>query len=124
MLEKITLSATTTGTTGSATGSSTSANLVTGFVHAAYLTVPTSGTATVTLAAQSAPSENILSLSVITASTWYYPRKQVCDLNGVALTYNGTAQQSDRFIVHDYLTLSATTATTAKTFQLDIFVEN
>ncbi len=123
MLEKISLSVSTTGTTGSAVGSTTNHDLVVGFIHAVYLTVPTSGTANVTLAAQSAPSENILSVGTVTASAWYYPRKQTCDIGGTALTMNGTAQQSDRFCVYDYLTLSASAATTAKTLQLDIFVE-
>ncbi len=119
MLEKISLSVPTTGTTGSATGSTTNHDLVVGFIHAAYLTVPTSGTASVTLAAQSAPSENILSVGTVTTSAWYYPRREIVTNAGVSLNY-----EYDRYCIYDYLTLSASAATTAKTFQLDIFVEN
>ena len=118
------LGATTTGTTGSATGSAASANIVSGHVEAIYVTVPTGGTCTATLAMQGgAGSENVLSLSGITSSAWYYPRKPVVGIGGTAVTYDGTNNVCERFVVCDYMVLSVTSATTAKTFEADVYME-
>jgi hypothetical protein len=121
-MELVKLSTTTTGTTGSATNAVTSSDVITGKIHGVYVTVPSGGTCTCTLAMQ-AHGDNILSLTAIDASAWYYPRKAVCDNTGVALTYNGTANVYDKYAVNDHLVLTITSATTAKTFTADIFVE-
>ena len=119
MIEKYSLSATTTGTTGSATGSKTSANVVSGKVHAVYFTCASGGTANITLSQQSA-GENILNLTAVASSSWYYPRRElVTNAGSVSLNY-----EYDRYCALDYLSMNVTNATTAKTFQLDIYVVN
>ncbi len=121
-METIRLSATTTGTTGAAANAVTSSDVVAGKIHAVYVTVPTGGTCTCTLAMQ-AHADNILELSGIAASAWYYPRKAVCDNTGVSLTYNGTSNVYDKYAANDHLVWSITAATTSKTFVADIFVD-
>jgi hypothetical protein len=122
-LVKVTLSATTTGTTGSASASVTSSVFASGLVHAVYLSVPSGGTANVSLAAAGDPSENIVQFGTVTASEWRYPRRQVCNYTGTAGTYDGVYPVQDRYVVSDYLSMSVSEATTAKTFSMTVFIQ-
>jgi hypothetical protein len=121
-MELVRLSTTTTGTTGSATNSVTTSDIINGKVYGIYVTVPSGGTCNCTLAMQ-AYADNILALGTVVASAWYYPRRAICDRGGTAVSYDGVYPIHEAFGVMDHLVFSVTSATTAKTFSMDIFVD-
>jgi hypothetical protein len=122
-MEVVRIKATTLGVTGSATGIVTSSNHVSGRVAAIHIGVETGGTADITISmARDATTEEIVTLSAVTSSDWYYPRKQVCNSAGL-LSYSVGGPYLEPYVVSDQLTMNITNATTDKTFTASIYVE-
>jgi hypothetical protein len=111
MIDVVQIPVTTTGGDGAATGDASSVD-VSGRVLAVYLDYDGNAPATtdVTLAMADGPSENILEISNNKTDGWYYPRKQVCESDGSALTYDGTYIVAEPYVVHGRLKLSVAQA--------------
>ena len=109
MILKETMTVTTAGSAGSAAGTAYSKNVLTGYVHAAYIDFDTACPATtdVTLAAGHAPTESILSLLNGTVDKWVYPRRALHDYLGSAIYYEaaGSAPIYDRYMVVDHVSV-------------------
>lgn len=94
-MDRIQLTATTTGVAGSATGTATTANPIFGrvwAVHVDYITQP--ATADVILKA-TGPDQTILTLTNANTDGWFYPRRVVDTTAGAA-----AAGVYDTFAVH------------------------
>lgn len=100
---------------GSATARENTTAMVRGQLRAVYVDYATvTATTDITISAKSAPTETILNLNNNVTDGWYYPRRQVCDKDGTALTYDGTYAVSEPFWVDDYL-VAVVDGTTALT---------
>jgi hypothetical protein len=123
LVETTRLRAIPVGITGSATGAVTSSNVVDGRIIAVHVAIEDGGTASFTLAMQrEASTENILSLTGITESNFYYPMRQACNNVG-SLLYNVTGPQMERYVVADHLSMNITDATIDKTCTMSIYTE-
>jgi hypothetical protein len=95
----------TTGGAGVSTANADSPNAIHGWLEAIYVKYngsPPAGTTDVTVATKGAgqrpPAETLLSLVNAATDGWFYPRRQVDDVNGAAI-----AAEYDRFALADYV---------------------
>jgi hypothetical protein len=122
-VDLITITATASGSAGSATGETTSSTEAIGKVLAVYVDEGAAATTIdITLAMSGTPNENILNLTDVTADAWYYPRKQVCENDGTALTYDGTRKVCEPYVVHDTLKLSLAQANDGDSVTVYVYI--
>lgn len=108
-MEALIISVTTTGAAGSATGDTTSAIVLRGKLHAVYLDYNASApgaTTDVAISQAQAPSATLLTVTNNATDGWYFPRQQVCDTAGAALTYDGSEAVSEPLPVDGKLTVA------------------
>jgi hypothetical protein len=123
-IDLITITATASGSAGSATGDATSSTEAIGEILAVYVDENAAATTIdVTLAMSGTPSENILDLADVTADAWIYPRRQVHDNTGTALTMEGTEPLVEPYVVHDTLKLSLAQANDGDSVTVYVFVK-
>ena len=108
-MKLVELRVTTTGGDGVATGTATTPLAVSGKVWAVVLNYHASApgaTTDVNLYMALAPTDLILDYDDSATDVTLYPRKQVCEADGTALTFDGSYKITDYFVVHGKLTLA------------------
>jgi len=116
---------TTTGSDGSATGSYTTPGPVTGKVLGVHIDYSTAQAATtdVTIATVHAPVTTILTVTDNKTDGWYYPRHQVHDSTGTALTLDGTRIMVEPVAIEDQVTVSVAQADNTETVTVSLVIE-
>lgn len=116
--------ATADGSAGAATALVESNEPINGEIVALYIAQAGSPAATtdITIAIKT-PALNVLVLSNVTTSGWYFPRHQVHGSTGTALTLDGTRINADRVPVDGYMTAAIAQGDDNQTLDVTIFVE-
>jgi len=105
----VVLKVTTTGSDGAALGTAESELAIIGRIIAVVLDYHASapgGTTDVTLYQTDTPINLILSYADSATDICLHPRKQSCEVDGTALTYDGTYKVTEPFVVYGKLTLA------------------
>lgn len=107
------------GSAGSATANASSTKLISGAVLGVYVKYNDSPPATTDVTIKTvgtspaAPSLTFLTLTDANTSGYFYPRVQVHDTAGAALTYDGTRAQVIPPIIHDLVNITIAQANAA-----------
>lgn len=99
--------ATPAGAAGSATVAQDSPAPINGELVGIYMDYASQPSSTdVVFATKGAPVKTLLTLTNVNADGWYYPRAQVHDTAGAALTLDGTRANVARIPLDDYVTMT------------------
>lgn len=116
--ERLVLTA--TGSEGSATGVVTSGNRLTGFIRGIHVDYASGLTTTTDLAVGTVnPAATVETLSNSATDGWTYPSVQLTGSTGAAVT-----GAYDRFFVDDYLTVSASQASSGTVATVTVYYGN
>ena len=112
------------GSAGSAVGTVTSTFPLMGHIEAIRLDYGgTAATTDVTVATAHAPTTTLLTASNGTTDAWYYPRVQICDTNGSALTLDGIMASVTPIPVCDQVRVTVAQANSGDTVDVVVLYE-
>jgi hypothetical protein len=104
-----TITVTTVGEAGVAIGTTTSAGVMRGYLlalHVNYTSQPATTDVTIATAAGTHPAVTLLTLTSANTDVWKYPRLQVHDIAGAALTLDGTRANVALIPISDQITVT------------------
>jgi len=112
---------TTAGNAGAAAGTVTSEHPIVGELLAVHLNFGgTTATTDTTLATVHAPTKTLLSISNSVTDAWYYPREQMHNTSGSALTLDGTQPRVGMIPVCDHLRVTVAQANADETLDVTV----
>lgn len=111
MMRWVSMLATASGSAGAAVGTATATAPLAGEIFAVHLAYGgTAATTDVTVATVHAPTTTLLTVTDNASDGWYYPRVQMHDVNGSALTLDGTQANVAPIPVCDQVRVTVTQA--------------